>query len=304
MLQQMDLSNGRIANCPGFPGNVLVYINPDEQERRQLCDTYKLDEHTLGSALDPDEQARLEFEPEHMAMILKRPKNYSSEEKFVFRITSVGLFLFADRLILVLPEDMQLFEGKQFARVASLQDLVLRIIYGSILHFVAHLKVINTVSDSLEDQINTSMHNRYLLNLFSLEKSLVYYLNAINSNGKLIERLKHSAAKTGFSSENIEFVDDLIIENTQCYEQATIYSNILASMMDARVSIVSNNLNWLMKTLNIITIAIMLPTLVVSIFSMNVEFPGKNHPQAFWGILAMALVSVFAVRLVWLWKQW
>ena len=68
--------------------------------------------------------------------------------------------------------------------------------------------------------------------------------------------------------------DRLLIENSQCYEQALIYSNILASMMDARVSIVSNNLNWLMKTLTIITIAIQLPTLVVSIFSMNVSFPG------------------------------
>jgi magnesium transporter len=300
----MELAGGRIVACTETAGNVLIYVNPDEPERRYLVDTLKLDEHTLGSAVDPDEQARLEFEPEHMAMILKRPKNYSSEEKFVFRITSVGLFLFADRVILVLPEDMQLFEGKQFLRVASLQDLVLKIIYGSILHFVAHLKVINTVSDSLEDQINTSMHNRYLLNLFSLEKSLVYYLNAINSNGKLIERLKHSAAKTGFTAENLEFVDDLIIENTQCYEQATIYSNILASMMDARVSIVSNNLNWLMKTLTIITIAIMLPTLVVSIFSMNVEFPGKNHPLAFWGILGLAMSSVLAVRFVWKWKRW
>lgn len=96
----------------------------------------------------------------------------------------------------------------------------------------------------------------------------------------------------------------MIIENGQCYEQAEIYSNILASMMDARVSIVSNNLNWLMKTLNIITIAIMLPTLVVSIFSMNVEFPGKTHPWAFWIILALASVSVVAVRLVWRWKKW
>jgi len=304
MLQTMELTGGRIAGCNGRPGNVCVYVNPDEQERRYLCETFKLDEHTLGSAVDPDEQARLEFEPEHTAIILKRPKNYSSEEKFLFRVTSAGLFLFADRLIIVLPEDMPVFEGKQFTRVASLADLVLKIIYGSILHFVAHLKVINAVSDSLEDQINTSMHNRYLLNLFSLEKSLVYYLNAINTNGKLIERLKHSAAKIGLSPDNLEFVDDLIIENSQCYEQATIYSNILASMMDARVSIVSNNLNWLMKTLTIITIAIMLPTLVVSIFSMNVEFPGKNHPLAFWGILLVAGASVMFVRLVWRWKQW
>ncbi len=75
-------------------------------------------------------------------------------------------------------------------------------------------------------------------------------------------------------------------------------------MMDARVSIVSNNLDWLMKTLTIITIAIQLPTLVVSIFSMNVSFPGKDRPWMFWGILAIAAVSVASLRIVWLWKKW
>ncbi len=97
----------------------------------------------------------------------------------------------------------------------------------------------------------------------------------------------------------------MIIENSQCYEQAEIYSNILASMMDARVSIVSNNLNWLMKTLTIITIAIMLPTLVVSIFSMNVEFPGEEpslHVLDHRGP-GVGSRSVF-VRLVWWWKKW
>jgi len=304
MLHELVLSGGRIGGGEGVPANVHVYVNPDEQERRYLCETFKLDEHTLGSALDPDEQSRLEFEPAHTAMIFKRPKNYSSAEEFLFRVTSMGLFLFADRLVIVLSEDGQLFEGKHFARVGSLAELVLKIIFGSILHFVGHLKVINAVSESLEDQINTSMHNRYLLNLFSLEKSLVYYLNAISSNGRLIERLKHAAAKIGFTPENLELIDDLLIENGQCYEQAMIYSNILASMMDARVSIVSNNLNWLMKTLTIITIAIMLPTLIVSIFSMNVEFPGRTHPLMFWVILALAVCSVGFIRFVWLWKRW
>lgn len=302
MLQQMELTGGRIARSGS--GNIYVYVNPDEQERKHLVEAMKLDEHTLASALDPDEQARLEFEPDHVAIISKRPRNYSSADSFVFRVESLGLFLFADRLVLVLSEEAPLFQGKLYTKVASLQDLLLKIIYNSTFHFVEHLKVINAVSDSLEEQINTSMQNKYLLNLFSLEKSLVYYLNAINSNGKLIERLKLSAAKIGLTPENLEFVDDMIIENGQCYEQAEIYSNILASMMDARVSIVSNNLNWLMKTLTIITIAIMLPTLVVSIFSMNVEFPGRNHPYAFWGILAAALSSVAGVWVVWRWKKW
>lgn len=303
MLQRMKLVDGKIVP-DGDTGNVLVYVNPSEQERKYLAETLKLDEHTLASSLDPDELARLEFEPDHVAIISKRPRNYSSEDTFVFRVASIGLFLFADRLIIVVSEEVPLFQGKQYLKVSSLQELVLKILYSSIFHFIEHLRVINAVSDALEEQINASMQNKYLLNLFSLEKSLVYYLNAINSNGKLIERLKNSAAKLGHTPENIEFIDDMIIENTQCYEQAEIYSNILASMMDARVSIVSNNLNWLMKTLTIITIGIMLPTFVVSLFSMNVDFPGKDHPYAFWFILALALSSVAFVRTMWWWKRW
>lgn len=304
MLHQMELAQGKVTQNGELAGNVYVYVNPDEGERKHLVEALKIDEHTLASALDPDELARLEFEPDHLAIIFKRPRNYSSAEEFIFRVASTGLFLFADKLVIVVSDDVPLFQGKPFLRIGSLHDLLLRKIYSSIFHFVEHLKVINAVSESLEDQINASMQNKYLLNLFSLEKSLVYYLNAINSNAKLIERLKHSAAKIGFSPENLEFIDDMLIENSQCYEQAEIYSNILASMMDARVSIVSNNLNWLMKTLTIITIGIMLPTLVVSIFSMNVPFPGRDHPWSFWVIIGLALASIGIVRLVWQWKKW
>jgi len=304
MLQRMEMVNGKLTQTEDGTGSVYVYVSPDEQERKHLVEALKLDEHTLASALDPDELARLEFEPEHTAIIFKRPRNYSSDDRFVFKVASTGLFLFADKLIIVLGDNVPLFQGKQFAKVSSLQEVMLKMIYSSIFHFVEHLKVINAVSDSLEEQINTSMQNKYLLNLFSLEKSLVYYLNGLNSNAKLIERLRNNAAKIGISGESLEFVDDMLIENSQCYEQAEIYSNILASMMDARVSIVSNNLNWLMKTLTIITIAIMLPTLVVSVFSMNVEFPGRTHPLMFWIIVGFALSSVVLVRLVWWLKKW
>lgn len=304
MIYRFSIAGGKPVRTDDGTGNVHVYVNPDESERRHLTATLNIDEHTLASALDPDELARLEFEPEHVAVICKRPRNYSSEDRFVFKVGSTGLFLFADRLVLVLSDNVPLFQGKAFLRVASLTDLALKTIYSSISHFIEHLKVINAVSDALEEQINTSMQNKYLLNLFSLEKSLVYYLNAINSNGKLIERLKNNAAKMGLSDENREYLDDMIVENSQCYEQAEIYSNILASMMDARVSIVSNNLNWLMKTLTIITIAIMLPTLVVSIFSMNVEFPGRDYPHMFWVILALASATLVLVRWVLWWKKW
>jgi magnesium transporter len=116
--------------------------------------------------------------------------------------------------------------------------------------------------------------------------------------------MRHNNQKIGLSSEEMEVLDDIRIENNQCYKQAEIYSNILAGLMDARVSIVSNNLNILMKTLNIITIGIMVPTLVVSAFSMNVEIPLQKNPFAFWFILGLACVSVICFMMFWKFKKW
>lgn len=306
MRKNYEIRDQKVVACESGEAPIQVYIAPDDSEKRYLIDTLKLDEHTLASALDPDELARLEFEPEHLAVILKLPRNYSAADKLLFKVTSVGIFLFKDRLVVVTSEDITLFDGKPFSRLVSrLPSVLLRLIYRSISHFLEHLKVINMICDDLERKINTSMENRYLLNLFTLEKGMVYYLNAIHSNTALIERIKNSAAKIGFMPEELEYLDDMIIENTQCFKQAEIYSNILASLMDARASIVGNNLNVLMKTLNIITIGIMVPTLVVSAFSMNVSLPFNNtHPLAFWGIILLAVLSVLGFYFFMKGKKW
>jgi magnesium transporter len=264
----------------------------------------KLDEHTLNSALDPDELSRLEFEPEHLALIFKRPKSYSHNDQFLFRVASTGAFLFKDKLIIVLSEDVTLYDPSQIVRIQTPAYLLLRMMYRSIFHFLEHLKIIASISDDLQDKINTAMENKSLLNLFTLEKSLIYYLNSLNSNGVVIDKLRLNAAKIGFGTEELEFLEDTLIENNQCYKQAEIYSNILASLMDARASIVNNNLNVLIKTLNIITIAIMVPTFVVSAFSMNVGLPLQNHPLAFWIVMGMALVSVLGFTYLWRRKRW
>jgi magnesium transporter len=304
MLRNYRLDGSKIAECPnGVCGEIDVYIAPTDAEKKHLVDALKLDEHTLNSALDPDELARLEFEPEHVALIYKRPRSYSAEDAYQFRVASTGLFLFKDKLIVVIADDVPLFDGKQLSRAASPVDILLRLIYRSIFQYLEHLRTITMVTDSLEHKISSSMENKYLLSLFTLEKSLVYYLNAINSNSALIEKLKYSAAKIGFNQDALEFLDDITIENTQCYKQAEIYSNILAGLMDARASIVSNNLNVLMKTLNIITIGIMVPTLVVSAFSMNVPIPFQHHPYAFYGILGLAGVSVIVFMLSWRYRN-
>ncbi|HUT53270.1 MAG TPA: magnesium transporter CorA family protein [bacterium] len=304
MQKGFNVADCKVVSAGDGPCEVQVFINPDAEEKKYLINELKVDEHTLNSALDPDEISRLEFEPSHAALIFKIPKNYSGAEQLLFRVGSAGAFLFKDRLVIILSEDVPLFEGKQFGRVRSLPDLLLKIINRSTFHFLSHLKIINMLSDELEQKINASMENRYLINLFTLEKSLVYYLNAISSNGVAMDKLKHNAAKLGFTTEEAELLDDIMVENNQCLRQAEIYSNILASLMDARVSIVSNNLNILIKFLNIITIGIMVPTFVVSAFSMNVGLPLQHHPSAFWIVIGLSSISVLGFMLFWKYKKW
>ena len=305
MQKLYTLHDGRVVQTTDEDAQVVVYVGPDEEEKRHLVDDLKIDQHTLASALDPDELSRLEFEPEHMALIVKLPRNYSSDEEFVFRVVSMGLFLFENRLIVVVHERDPVFEGKPFVGVQSVADVVLRLIYRSIFHFLQHLKTVNMVSEELEQKISASMENRYLLNLFTLEKSLVYYLNAIHTNGVLITKLKTNHVRVGLAGEQLEFLDDIMVENEQCYKLAEIYSNVLSSMMDARASIVNNNLNMLMKTLNIITIGIMVPTFVVSVFSMNVPIPWdwRADPNSFWYIVALGAVSATGVMMFWRYKK-
>jgi magnesium transporter len=305
MLRRYQIESSKIVETVDEKAPVLLYVNPDEAEKRRLVETYQIDEHTLNSALDPDEQARLECEPNHIAFIYKRPKNYSGDDQLMFKASTMGVFYFGDLLILVAAEDTVLFEGKQLAKVASVRELMIRLIYRAIFHFMEHLRIINTIADDVEQKINKAMENKYLINLFTLQKSLVYYQNAVNSNGALIEKIRHNASRFAFTQEEMELLDDIVIENNQCYRQAEVYSNILASLMDARASIVSNNLNVLMKTLNIITISIMVPTLVVSIFSMNVALPFglKDHP-AFGIIMGLAAISMVGFLIFWKYKKW
>jgi len=285
--------------------SVYIYTAPADEEKKRLIEQHKIDEHTLNSSLDPDELSRLEFEPEHVAMIFKRPRHYAAEDNFLFKVASTGVFMFKDKLIIVTTDEAPLFDGKLFMKVQSLQDIVLKLIHRSVFHFLEHLKAINMLSSSIEQLLSTSTENKYLLNLFTLEKSLVYYINATNSNAVLIERLKNNAAKLGFGTENLEFLDDLTIENNQCREQANIYSQVLASLMDARASIIANNLNIRIKMLTILTIVIMLPTLVVSIFSMNVKIPlAHNEPASFWIISGLAALSSLIVGFLWWKKRW
>ena len=305
MLKNFKITDGKVGQSTGSP-DIQLFINPDDKEKEILVNSYLLDEHTLNSCLDPDELGRVEFEPSHTAVIIKRPKRFSNQDNFLLKVASVGLFLFHDKLVIVLADGDVVFDGRKFSRLRSLQDLFLKLISLYIQHFQDHLKAIQLMSDDLEKEIHKAVSNKDLYHMFNLEKSLVYYLNSISSNMKVVEKLKHNAVKIGLTPDATEILDDIVVENSQCYEQANTYAQVLSNLMDAWASIINNNLNIRIKALTIISICIMLPTLIVSLFSMNVPLPipYRDTVFPFWFVFGLAVTSIIVVFATWKIRKW
>jgi magnesium transporter len=300
------LENGRLVSCEPNEAQIIAYVSPTIDDEADLQEHYNIDYHTLQSSLDPDELSRLELEPDHAAIIFKRPKSFCADDNFLMKLTSTGVFVYTNYLVIVMADDSPIFEGRVPFPVETIHDVILRLLYQATMHFEGHLKAINMLSDSLERRINISLENKYLLNMFALEKSLVYIVNSITSNGALLERMRTLSEKLGFNSRQIGVLEDLIIENQQCYRRAEIHTQVLSNLMGTRASIVSHNLNQLIKKFTIWTVAIMLANLVIGVFSMNVALPLPME-EAWWPFAAINLLAMLAAGVIfWLWrlKKW
>lgn len=305
MKKILEIRDGKIS--PSEEGSIFIYVNPSQQERIEIMERYGIDEHNLSSALDPDEISRIEFEDDHLVVIFKRPKNYSTTDNLLFKVTSCGAFLFADKLVIIQPEEIQMLEEKHSQKILTLNDALLRIMYGTIAHFLGHLKVISMISDSIEQKIEASMETKYMVHLYTLQKSLVYYLTGINANTAVIEKLKFYAAKLHFTEDNIEMLDDIIIENNQCRNLSRTYAEILEVMTTARNSIVSDKLSTVMKRLTVIT-CIMMPLTVItgiggmsewSMMTQALSWP-LSYGLFILGLIVLAVITYYIFK----WRDW
>lgn len=292
MLRGYCLDCGKLSQA-GERADFLCFSNPTPEERVKLS-SFGITDHDISCALDPDELGRLEAAEDHVVFIVKTPRNYSDSDNYLFRVTSFGIFLFPDKLVMVSPfDEKEILEQKPLTKLKSRNELLLRLISATVAHFFGHLKVINMISDSLEQKVNTSMENRHLLSMFSIGKSLIYILNGINSNSAVLERLKNSSGKLGLSEDERELLDDIIIENAQCNRQADIYADILTSLTDARGNIVNNNLNILIKRLTIVSVVFMPLNVLAGVGGMS-EFSAMTRGIPF-QVSYGALAACFAV---------
>ena len=284
MLKYYKIENGRITKAPDEDSaDIVLMDSPSQEQRGALVKKYEIAEHTIASAFDNDELSRVEYDDDFTTIVFKKPRNYTAEDNFEFRVESFGIFVFEDWVLLLSDSEIPLMDSRRFSKIDSLNTFVVKLLNYSVYHFNEHLKIINRISEELEDKLQNTLDNKYLLYMFTLNKGLIYYVSALNSNEALLKKLQMGRGMQ-FDENERELLDDVVIENRQSLQQAEIYANILASLMDARASVVNNNMNELMRTLNIVTIAITIPTFVASIFGMNVKVPfglGEGNPFSF-----------------------
>ena len=197
-------------------------------------------------------------------------------------------------------KDFTINKVKGFATYKK-SRFILQVMYKNSSSYLNYLKLINRETEIAENRLKSSMKNKALLKLLDLEKSLVYFITSLRANEAVMERtIKIKNIKLYEDDEDI--LEDAIIENKQAIEMSKIYKDILDSTMDAYSSIISNNLNEVMKLLTSITIIISIPTLIASLWGMNVEVPFEIEKYGFWILCGIAFV-VTAVTIVLLNKK-
>lgn len=281
MINSFMLRRGALQRVERMDAEVMLFSNPDAAERDLLHTHFKVDEHALASALDPDEVSRIEFHPDHLFLIWKRPENYSGGGSLAFEVSSCGLLFSPGQLLLIATDDTPLHGLGTRQALNTPLDVLLDLLFNNIHHYLGHLKVIKLVARELQQKFNASMQNQHLVQMFNLSESLIYYINALHSNGAVLTRLRNHADKQDFGSDTIGLIDDLIIENNQCYKQAEIYSTVFSGLIDARGNLMNNSMNNLLRKLTLINVVFLPLNLIASIGGMS-EFSMMTAGTPWW----------------------
>ncbi|MFA5904012.1 MAG: magnesium transporter CorA family protein [Desulfobacula sp.] len=276
MMKYFEIAGHRLVESQPDKGQVLVASAPDDGERALIQEGFHLDDYDLASTLDADEIPRLELSGKRLFIIWKMPDSAVVSEAVELGVSVTGLVLVEDRLAFVRAVGGVSFTEREFRNIEDTRDVMLAFFLRTIRHFVSHLRIIKQVSGELEKKITVSMENKHLLQMFFLSESLVYYMDAIEGNAAALKKLRSIGSQMKFSSRHLEMLDDIILENAQAARQASIYSSVISGLMDARGTIVNNNMNVLLKNLTLINIVFLPLNLIASIGGMS-EWSMMTH---------------------------
>ena len=290
-------------------GSWINLVNPSENEIKKVCENINIQEDFIRDALDYEEKARIDKEEDDntILFVVDVPISEKGEENEIYTTMPLGMIVVRDEFFLTVSlRKNKIIESFEKRKIKNFQTykktrFIFQILYLNSSYYLNYLKQINKETEIAEYILKNSMQNKELLKLLSLEKSLVYFTTSLKSNEIVMEKtLRGKIVK--LYEEDEEILEDAITENRQAIEMAQIYSNILSGTMDAYASIISNNLNGVMKFLTSITIILAVPTMISSFWGMNVKLPFENSPMGFLIMVLIAIIMTIAVTL-WLNKK-
>ncbi|WP_317367427.1 magnesium transporter CorA family protein [uncultured Tyzzerella sp.] len=293
MIKMYISSNKELVETDTITEGVWInMVNPYLKEVNEVAKALDIDPDFINAALDEEERSRIEIDEEKNSVLIlvDTPCISKDRESNIYETLPIGIIFTDKAIITVSLNETLVLEPFIKNRVKTFftykrSRFVLQILYKNASLYLYFLKRIDKQSNIIENELHKSLKNKELIQLLTLEKSLVYFSTSLKSNELVMEKLlRYDFIKK--YEEDKELLEDTIIENKQAIEMSKIYSDILAGTMDAFASIISNNLNIVMKVLTSITIIMAIPTIISSFFGMNVPVPFSDNPLAFlWIIL-------------------
>ncbi len=289
-------------------GSWIDAVAPSEEELQEIAAATNIQMDFLTAALDEEEKSRIEIEDDQILVLVDIPFLRSNKD---YDTLPLGIIITENHIVTVCLEpnavtaDFAAHNSRLFSTFKKTRFLF-QILYKSATLYLKYIRIIIRRTDELEQHLRQSMQNSELFNLLDLQKSLTYFSTSLRGNYIILEKLLRLRSATQSQhivklyEEDEDLLEDVIIEYKQAVEMVEMYSHILNSMMEVFASIISNNLNLVMKFLASVTIILAIPTLISGLWGMNVEVPFAENPYGFMIVLSVALcVSGFAGYLLW-----
>ncbi len=280
-------------------------INPTESEIIDVSEKYNIDVGHIKAPLDEEERSRIEEEENYTMILVDIPVIEERNGKDWYVTIPLSVIITDDVIFTICLEETPILDAFVKGRVNNFftykkTKFILQILYKNTTMYLQYLRIIDKKSDVIGKKLHRSTKNRELIELLELEKSLVYFTTSLKSNEVVLEQLMKTESIKQYP-EDKELLEDVIIENKQAIEMADIYSGILSGTMDAFASVISNNLNIVMKFLATVTIVMSIPTMIASFYGMNVNsqgMPWADSPYGFAYIVAFSIMLTVFVALI------
>ncbi|HDR3167859.1 magnesium transporter CorA family protein [Staphylococcus aureus] len=282
-------------------------VEPDREEIENLMEQYNIPEDFIRDPLDSEESSRIEYDEDtgYSLIIIDLPiVNSTNRSVLSFVTIPLGIIIGNGIIVTVCDAENEFLENlpKRDVNLKFHSRFALEILTTIADHYNRNLRLLNKSRIRIEKELKNNITNKQLFKLMEVEKSLVYFLAALKGNDTIIKKLFRLPAIKRFE-EDEELLEDLIIENNQAIETTELHQRILESITTSYASLLSNDMNTIMKTLTLFTVLLTLPTLVFSFFGMNVPLPIDDHSYISWIIVVGISLILVVIVSIFLWRK-